>query len=715
MDVPSAPGYSQKRELSLGWAECQSKVCHKLKYVKPVSCVTQLSCVQPVKTVQNVVNDQPVGARLQNFWKTWKIVQILKEGYTLPFRIRPQLTRSPSVISRYVNPHRNSYLLEALHQLIDKNAVERVRNQNSLGFFNRLFLVPKPNNKWRPILDLSNLNLFLKVEKFKMETPETIRTSLQQGEWVTSVDFKDAYFHIPIQEQSRKYLRFHVQGRTYQFRALPFGLSTAPMEFTVLAKEVKLMAIQRGIRIHQYLDDWLVRARSQQICLRHTQILVKMCQNLGWLVNLEKSELEPKQVFDFVGYQFDLRSGRVRPTPDRWKSLQDKIHALLLLPACPVRQFMSLIGLLTATEKQVHLGRLHMRPIQWHLKNNWRVPESLEKIIPLPRALHPHLQWWLDEDNMLQGQPLHPVRHALQIFTDASKEGWGAHVNEFTARGSWSVPESKLHINYLELKAVFLALKEFQNLCVDKIVLIATDNTTVVAYINKEGGMRSGPLCALLWRILTWCSQRQVTLKARHIPGRLNVIADKLSRLGQTIQTEWSLLPEIFQQICNQWHRPQVDLFATRFNHKLPQFVSPVPDSLAIAVDALTLPWGGSGCIRLPTDSHIGQSSGEASGLPLQETHPDCPGVAQHALVLGPGDNVQSGPSLPAQPAQFADTALQSDPSQKSDNAKPPCLAPRATKIKEQGFSEAVAARIEAPQRKSTRSVYEAKWTIFTK
>ena len=283
-------------------------------------------------------------------------------GLLPPLPDPPPRTRSPTVISRYVNPHRNNYLLEALHQLIDKKAVERVQNPRSLGFFNRLFLVPKPNNKWRPILDLSNLNVFLKVEKFKMETPETIRTSLQQGEWVTSVDFKDAYFHIPIQEQSRKYLRFHVQGRTYQFKALPFGLSTAPMEFTVLAKEVKLMAIHKGIRIHQYLDDWLVRARSQHLCLQHTRLLVKMCQNLGWLVNLEKSELEPKQVFDFVGYQFDLRSGRVRPTPDRWQSLQDKIQALLSLPTCPVRQLMSLIGLLAATEKQVHLGRLHMRP-----------------------------------------------------------------------------------------------------------------------------------------------------------------------------------------------------------------------------------------------------------------------------------------------------------------------------------------------------------------
>ena len=129
-----------------------------------------MSCVQPVTNVKNVASNLPVGTKLQNYWQTWldlcagpKIVQILKEGYSLPFRIRPNLTRSPTVISCYVNPHRNSYLLEALHQLIDKIAVELVHNQTSLGFFNRLFLVPKPNNKWRPILDLSKLNLFLKV------------------------------------------------------------------------------------------------------------------------------------------------------------------------------------------------------------------------------------------------------------------------------------------------------------------------------------------------------------------------------------------------------------------------------------------------------------------------------------------------------------------------------------------------------------------------
>ena len=389
--------------------------------MKDVSCVGHLSSVNLVTNAQPAVMDRS------------KVVPTLREGYIL-FRFRPNLTRSPTVISNYHNQSKQAHLLEALYQLVNTNAVEPVENQNSLGFYNRLFLVPKPNNRWRPILDLSNLNTFLNTESFKMETPEIIRTSLYAGEWVTSIDFKDTYFHIPIHSQSRKYMRFHLQGRFYQFKAQPFGLSTAPMEFTVVAKEVKLMALQRGIRIHQYLDDWLVRTTSHQTCLQHTQTLVALGQELGWLVNKEKSELVPKQVFNFVGYQFDLKEGKVRPTPERWQALTDKIQSILSGPVYPVRQFMSLIGLLTATAKQVHLGRLHMRPIQWHLKNNWRVPESLEKVIPVPRSLHPHLRWWLEEDNVLPGQPLHPLKHALQIFTDASKEGWGAHLNEHTAR-----------------------------------------------------------------------------------------------------------------------------------------------------------------------------------------------------------------------------------------------------------------------------------------
>ena len=124
---------------------------------------------------------------------------------------------------------------------------------------------------------------------------------------------------------------------------------------------------------------------------------------------------------------------------------------------------------------------------------------------------------------------------------------------------------------------------------------------------------------------------------------------------------------------------------------------------------------GGSGPVCLPTSSHLGQSGGEIARLPVQQIHFDCTRVAQHALVLGSGDHVLSDPTLPAQQTRLTDSTIQPDLPQESGESEPTCLAPIATAIKEQGFSEAVAGRIEAPQRGSTRSVYEAEWTIFTK
>ena len=531
-----------------------------------------------------------------------------------------------------------------------------------------------------------------------METPETIKTSLQAGEWVTSIDFKDAYFHIPIHSQSRKYMRFHLQGWSYQFKALPFGLSTAPMEFTVVAKEVKLIALQKGIRIHQYLDDWLVRASTHDTCLQHTQTLVTLCQDLGWQVNREKSELVPEQVFNFVGYQFDLKEGRVRPTEDRWQTLTDKIRSIMSDPVSPVRQFMSLIGLLTATEKQVHLGRLHMRPIQWYLKNNWRVPESLEKVIPVPKSLDPHLRWWLEESNVLLGQPLHPLKHALQIFTDTSKEGWGAHLDQHTARGAWSLPESKLHINHLELKAVFLALKEFRTLVCNKTVLIATDNTTVVAYINKEGGDEVGlPVCPTVentFLVYQTASNPQGTSHPRPAEHDSRQATQAWPDHSNRVGTSSRSVPSYMQLVAPPSSRP----VCHQVQQQTPRVCLTCPRPPCLGRGCTQPFLIGPGPIHLPTGSHLGQSGGEAPGLPLQQNNSDCTKVAQHALVLGPGSNVKPDPTVSAQHTQPSVSVIQPGPSQEPVESEPTCLAPRASAIKEQGFS-AVAARIEAPQR----------------
>ena len=199
----------------------------------------------------------------------------MKEGYTLPFRIRPNLTRSPNIISCYVNPHRNLYLLEALHQLIDKNTVELVNNQRSLGFFNRLFLVPKPNNKWRPILDLSNLNQFLKAQNGDTGNHQNLPPARGvgylnrlQGRLLPHANTGTIQ---EISEISRPGSDILVQGTAIRFVYSTHGVHCS-------SKGGETDGHTQGIRIHQYLDDWLARARSHQACLQHTQDLVKLCQ-----------------------------------------------------------------------------------------------------------------------------------------------------------------------------------------------------------------------------------------------------------------------------------------------------------------------------------------------------------------------------------------------------------------------------------------------------
>ena len=237
----------------------------------------------------------PVGGHLRSFRRDWQtnkcssnVLNIITDGYVLPFLSKPNLVRFPLILSEYKARQKDQALATCIQSLLSKNTIERVENVKSLGFYSRLFLVPKPLQRY--------------VEKFKMETPESIRTSLIPGEWILSIDLSDAYLHIPIHPNSRKYLRFCYRSQVFQFTSLPFGLATAPQVFTMIVKEVKLIALSRGLRLHQYLDDWLIRSQSQEKVQVNTQAVVDLTQSLGWMINQEKSELKPTQMFSFVGY-----------------------------------------------------------------------------------------------------------------------------------------------------------------------------------------------------------------------------------------------------------------------------------------------------------------------------------------------------------------------------------------------------------------------------
>ena len=358
----------------------------------------------------------------------------------------------------------------------------------------------------------------------------------------------------------------------------------------MIAKEVKLLAQNQGLRIHQYLDDWLLRADSQQECQVQAQKLVKLVQDLGWIINFQKSELTPTQKLDFLGYHFDLEKGLVFPTSKNLEKLQTKIEKINKSHMISARGLMSLIGTLVSLEKTVPLGKIHLRPIQWYLKRYWNYTQSLDKMIPVKKDLLQSLKWW-SQANLLKGSPLHPLESTLSLFTDASEKGWGAHLGKDKISGIWSNKEQSLHINVLELKAVFLALKAFATKLQGQRVLICSDNQTVVSYLNKQGGTKSIQLVALVWRIIAWATPREIMIKARHIPGVLNVVADSLSRKDKVIHSEWELHPTVFKKICQIWHKPDLDMFATSANSKLPNYVSPIPDPQAWAIDALNIPW----------------------------------------------------------------------------------------------------------------------------
>ena len=166
----------------------------------------------------------------------------------------------------------------------------------------------------------------------------------------------------------------------------------------------------------------------------------------------------------------------------------------------------------------------------------------------------------------------------LHDFYGRLYAGVGRSHGDSQISGIWTRTDRKLHINCLELKAVISALQHWAQCSRGP---IARDNSTVVSYINKQGGTHSPTLLRLTVELLLWLEAQNIIVRARHIPGCLNVIADHLSRPNQPISTEWSLHPEIVKRIFRLWGTPEVYMFATVSNSHLPRFMSPIPEPRA--------------------------------------------------------------------------------------------------------------------------------------
>ena len=143
-------------------------------------------------------------------------------------------------------------LAAAVKDLLFKGAIEPA--SSGPGFYSRLFVTPKVTGGWRPVIDLSFLNRFVRLSHFRMETAQSVLQSLRSGDWLISLDLQDAYLQVPVHPQSRRFLHFCLGSQVYQFRVLCFGLSSAPLVFTRVMAPVSSTMHRSGYRILRYLD-----------------------------------------------------------------------------------------------------------------------------------------------------------------------------------------------------------------------------------------------------------------------------------------------------------------------------------------------------------------------------------------------------------------------------------------------------------------------------
>ena len=246
--------------------------------------------------------------------ETW-VVTVLRDGYRVPFKDSPPpLARTPVSFPTYrAGSPRAQVLRQEVEAMLAKGALEIARDPGP-GFYSRLFLVEKATGSWRPVIDLSHLNDFVQLTPFKMETVASVLLSVREGDFLASLDLKDAYFQIPIHGSSRKLLRFMSEGTVYQFKALCFGLSTAPQVFTRVFAAVSAWAHARGIRLLRYLDDWLVLSSSEKKAKESIRELLSVCRTLGIVINEKKSDLVPSQSAMYLGMTIDTGASKVFPS-----------------------------------------------------------------------------------------------------------------------------------------------------------------------------------------------------------------------------------------------------------------------------------------------------------------------------------------------------------------------------------------------------------------
>ena len=371
-----------------------------------------------------------------------------------------------------------------------------------------------------------------------------------------------------------------------------------------------------------------------------------------------------------------------------------------------------LLGTMTSMIDIIPWARLRQRPVQLYVLALWRpIQQSLNCLIPVRPALRYHLMWWQEERNLLAGVQLATPPPDMFLFTDASTIGWGAHLDNYQAAGLWSPQDKNQHINWLELQAVFLALQKFEHIVTSHHVLVNTDNTTVVAYINKSGGNKiPNPMLSVM-------GSNDLVPGEGHKAESSSPPRQTKSHCGCSIAQQTSASYRMVSP--TRGGQPSFPPVADTHNGLVRDIQKPQTPS--VCVPSTGPQSGSSGCsvhvmeginsVRFPSPSSpspgITQNSGRGD-----DNDPSCPPVAQQVMVSNTVGTTDT--ESPRTTVTRGSTISGGRPG----SSGPRRLPPSRIQVVEQallkkGFSKSTAAIIARPQRTSTLAAYEDKWQKF--
>lgn len=531
------------------------------------------------------------------------VLDIVRNGYQIEFETEPpeRLIKSQIVF----NKHESDIISHEVDKLLQKQVIRQI-SEWEVKFVSSIFIRPKRDGSHRMILNLRELNQYVHTRHFKMETLKTALSLVNQDCFFASIDLKDAYYSIPVHRESQGWLVFSWMNFYYAFTALPNGLATAPRIYTKMVKPVFSSLRKIGCSNVSYIDDSLLKSNDREDCEENVSETVNLVDSLGFTVHPDKSVLIPTQEIIFVGFLINSVTMTVRLTPEKANDIVKECLHLLKQNTVLIRDVAKIIGKFVASEPGVQYAPLYYKTLEIEKDEALKISRgNFDVYMSLSEEAVSCLYWWINNIERAY-RPIVLSKPDIIIESDSSLIGYGAinKTSHTTFSGLWSKSDSELHINFLEMKAAFLSLQYFCSGLSDKHVRLYLDNTVAIKYLDKMGG-RKVTLNNLTKEIWEWCKDRNIWISVFHIPGSRNCVADALSRKNNE-DMEWMLCSKVFQRIQFYLGDCEIDLFASKSNFRLPQYVSYRPDHKAFAVNAFSLSWTNLNAYLFPPFSLIG-------------------------------------------------------------------------------------------------------------